>query len=122
MIQKGGAEVSECLFCGIVKGEVKGDIVYQDNSIVAFRDINPKAPVHLLIVPRKHIATLLDVEEGEKGLIGDIFYLAAKLARDQGISKDGFRLVVNCGPGAGQSVYHIHFHLLGGRSFTWPPG
>jgi len=114
--------MSECLFCGIIEGEIKGDIVYQDDSVVAFRDINPKARVHLLLVPRKHIATLLDVEQGDKGLIGDIFYLAGKLARDQGISKDGFRVVVNCGAAAGQSVYHVHFHLLGGRRFTWPPG
>ncbi len=114
--------MSDCLFCGIIKGDIKGDIVYQDHSVVAFRDVNPKAPVHLLIVPRKHISTLLDVEQGDKGLIGDIFYAGAQLARDQGISEDGFRVVVNCGPGAGQSVYHIHFHLLGGRKFTWPPG
>ncbi|MGH7773218.1 MAG: histidine triad nucleotide-binding protein [Candidatus Binatia bacterium] len=114
--------MSACLFCSIIKGEIKGDIVYQDDTVVAFRDINPKAPVHLLIVPRKHISTLLEVEKGDKGLIGDIFYVAAQLARNQGISKDGFRVVVNCGPGAGQSVYHIHFHLLGGRPFTWPPG
>ncbi|MFQ5842833.1 MAG: histidine triad nucleotide-binding protein [Thermodesulfobacteriota bacterium] len=114
--------MNNCLFCGIIKGDIKGDIVYQDSSVVAFRDINPKAPVHLLIVPRKHISTLLDVGQGDKELIGDIIDVAAKLARDQGISKDGFRVVVNCGPGAGQSVFHIHFHLLGGRSFTWPPG
>lgn len=114
--------MKECLFCGIIKGDVKGEIVYQDSSVVALKDINPKAPVHLLIVPRKHIATLLDLEKVDKGLIGDIFYVAAQLAKDQGISKDGFRVVVNCGAGAGQSVYHIHFHLLGGRALTWPPG
>ncbi len=114
--------MSDCLFCGIIKGDIKGDIVYQDDSVVAFRDINPKAPVHFLIVPRKHISTLLDVEQADKALVGDIIDVAAKLARDQGISEDGFRVVVNCGPGAGQSVYHIHFHLLGGRAFTWPPG
>lgn len=114
--------MSDCLFCGIIKGDIKGDIVYQDDSVVAFRDINPKAPVHIQIVPRKHIATLLDLEEADKALIGEIFYVAAQLARDQGVSKDGFRVVANCGPGAGQSVYHIHFHLLGGRSFAWPPG
>lgn len=114
--------MSDCLFCAIVKGDIKGELVYQDGSVVAFRDINPKAPVHLLIVPRKHIATLLDLEPGDKGLIGDIFSLAAKLARDQGIAQDGFRVVANCGEGAGQSVFHIHFHLMGGRPFTWPPG
>jgi histidine triad (HIT) family protein len=114
--------VSDCLFCGVVKGDVKGNIVYQDNSVVAFKDINPKAPVHLLIVPRKHIATLLDLQQEDKGLIGDIFSVANQLAKDQGIAKEGFRLVVNCGAGAGQSVFHIHFHLLGGRHMTWPPG
>jgi histidine triad (HIT) family protein len=114
--------VSDCLFCRIIKGEVKGNIVYQDNSVVAFKDINPKAPVHLLIVPRKHIATVLDLQQEDQGLIGDIFAAANQLARDQGISKDGFRIVINCGPGAGQTVFHLHFHLMGGRSMSWPPG
>ena len=111
-----------CLFCGIVKGEVKGSMVYQDSSVVAFKDINPKAPVHILIVPRKHIATLLDLEPGDRELVGDVFAAASQVARDQGIAENGFRVVANCGPGAGQSVYHIHFHLLGGRHFSWPPG
>lgn len=114
--------MSDCLFCRIIKGEVKGNIVYQDNSVVAFKDINPKAPVHLLIVPRKHIATVLDLQQEDQGLIGDIFAAANQLARDQGISKDGFRIVINCGPGAGQTVFHLHFHLMGGRSMSWPPG
>lgn len=114
--------MSDCLFCGIIKGDVKGDIVYQDESVVAFKDINPKAPVHILIVPRKHVATLLDLEQEDKGLIGDVFCVASRLAENQGIAEDGFRVVVNCGAGAGQSVFHIHFHLLGGRSLTWPPG
>lgn len=114
--------MSNCLFCGIVKGDIKGEIVYQDKSVVAFRDIAPKAPVHILIIPRKHMETLLDLEQGDKQLIGDIFYVASQLAKEQGISKDGFRVVLNNGPGAGQSVDHIHFHLMGGRPFTWPPG
>ena len=114
--------MSDCLFCGVIKGDVKGSIVYQDNSVVAFKDINPKAPVHLLIVPRKHIVTLLDLQQEDKSLIGDIFSVANQLAKDRGIARDGFRVVVNCGAGAGQSVFHIHFHLLGGRPMTWPPG
>lgn len=114
--------MDKCLFCGVIKGDIKGDIVYQDKSVVAFKDINPKAPVHILIVPRKHIETLLDLEQGDKHLVGEIHYIASQLARDQGIAKEGFRVVLNNGPGAGQSVYHIHFHLLGGRPFTWPPG
>lgn len=114
--------MSDCLFCAIIKGDIKGAIVYQDDSVVAFRDVNPKAPVHLLIVPRQHIATLLDVQQGDRELIGHIFYVAARLAEEQGVSKNGFRVVVNCGAGAGQSVYHVHFHLLGGRVLSWPPG
>ena len=103
-------------------GDIKGEVVYQDSSVVAFKDINAKAPVHLLIVPRKHIATLLDVEQVDKELLGDILFAANKLARDYEISQDGFRVVFNCGEGAGQSVFHIHLHLLGGRAMTWPPG
>ena len=114
--------MSDCLFCGIVEGRIKGEIVYRDNSVIALKDVNPKAPVHILIVPIKHIATLLDLEQGDKGLISEIFSVANQLAKQQGISKDGFRVVVNCGAGAGQSVFHLHFHLLGGRSFSWPPG
>lgn len=114
--------MSDCLFCGIIKGEIKGEFVYQDDSLVAFKDINPKAPVHLLIVPRKHVATLLDVEPGDRELIGDIFQAASRLAKEHGIDKDGFRVVVNCGAGAGQSVFHLHYHLLGGRALSWPPG
>lgn len=114
--------MADCLFCGIISGGVKGEVVYQDSSVVAFKDINPKAPVHLLIVPRKHIPTLLDLEQGDKAILGDILYTATKLARDHGISEDGYRVVINCGAGAGQSVFHIHFHLLGGRVLKWPPG
>ena len=111
-----------CLFCGIINGEVKGNIVYQDSSVVAFKDINPKAPVHILVVPRRHIATLLDLNPEDGELVGEVFAAASRIARDQGIAEDGFRVVANCGPGAGQSVYHIHFHLLGGRALKWPPG
>ena len=114
--------MSDCLFCGIVEGKIKGEIVYRDNSIVAFKDINPKAPVHILIVPTKHIATLLDLQEEDKEIFGEIFAVANRLAEQQGISKGGFRVVANCGAGAGQTVFHIHFHLLGGRPMEWPPG
>lgn len=105
-----------------MKGDVKGRIVYQDDSVVAFKDVNPKAPVHLLIVPRKHIATLLDLQPEDKSLIGDIFSVANRLAKDQGLADKGFRVVVNCGANAGQTVFHLHFHLLGDRPFSWPPG
>jgi histidine triad (HIT) family protein len=114
--------MSDCLFCGIIDSRIKGDIVYRDNSVVAFRDILPRAPVHILIVPRKHIATVMDLEPGDLSLMGDIFRVAAILARDEGIAGTGFRVVVNCGENAGQSVFHLHYHLLGGRAFGWPPG
>lgn len=114
--------MSDCLFCGIVEGKIKGNIVCQDDSVVAFKDINPKAPVHILIIPRKHIADVLDLTAEDGALIGHIFAVAARLAREQGIADSGFRVVVNSGADAGQSVFHLHYHLLGGRRMTWPPG
>jgi len=114
--------MSDCLFCGIVEGKIKGDIVYQDESLVAFRDINPKAPVHILIIPRKHIANLMDLAPNDGPVIGQIFQLAVELARQHGIADKGFRVVVNHGADAGQSVFHLHYDLLGGRSLGWPPG
>jgi histidine triad (HIT) family protein len=114
--------VSECLFCGIIEGKIQGDIVYRDDSLVAFKDINPKAPVHILIIPRKHIATLGDVGSVDAPLIGAIFIAAAKLAREHRIADDGYRVVVNCGAAAGQTVFHLHYHLMGGRHMGWPPG
>ena len=114
--------MSECLFCGIIEGKIQGDIVYRDDSLVAFKDINPKAPVHILIIPRKHIATLGDVGSVDAPLIGAIFIAAAKLAREHRIADDGYRVVVNCGAAAGQTVFHLHYHLMGGRHMGWPPG
>jgi histidine triad (HIT) family protein len=114
--------MSECLFCGIVEGTINGAVVYRDESVVAFKDINPRAPVHILIVPVKHISTLLDLAEEDQKLVGEIYSVANRLAKEQGIAKDGFRVVANCGAAAGQTVFHIHFHLLGGRSLSWPPG
>ena len=114
--------MSDCLFCGIVEGQVKSDVVYRDESVVAFKDIRPRAPVHILIVPRKHVATILDLEVNDQGAIGQIFLVIAKLAREQGIAESGFRVVANSGADAGQTVFHLHFHLLGGRHFGWPPG
>ena len=114
--------MKDCLFCGIIEGKVKGELVYEDPSVVAFKDIGPKAPVHILIVPRKHIASLLDLGPEDRALVGDIFRVAAKLAQEQGIANKGFRVVVNCGADAGQTVFHLHYHLLGGRHMNWPPG
>jgi histidine triad (HIT) family protein len=114
--------VADCLFCGIIEGRIKGAIVYQDDAVVAFKDIGPKAPVHILIVPRKHIASVSDLELADGPLVGAIFIAAAKLAKDFGIAENGYRVVVNNGAAAGQSVFHLHYHLLGGRQLGWPPG
>ena len=112
----------DCLFCRIAAGEVRADIVYQDDLVLAFTDINPKAPTHLLVIPRKHIESAKDLTEEDGPMLGRLFATAAQLARDAGISERGFRLVTNSGAGAGQSVFHIHFHLMGGRQMGWPPG
>jgi len=114
--------MSECLFCAIGEGKVPANRMYQDDSIVAFKDITPRAPVHILIIPRKHIASVADISEADRVLIGRIFEVAAQLARDQGIADRGYRIVVNSGADAGQSVFHLHYHLLGGRPMSWPPG
>jgi histidine triad (HIT) family protein len=114
--------MADCLFCGIAEGRIKANIVYRDDSIVAFKDIRPQAPVHVLIVPRKHVATILDLDASDGAVTGQILSVAAKLAREQSIAESGFRVVVNSGADAGQTVFHLHFHLLGGRHFSWPPG
>ena len=114
--------MSDCLFCAIVEGKIKANVVYQDDALAAFKDIAPKAPVHILIIPRKHIVGVSDISEQDRALIGQIFQLAAKLAREQDIAESGYRVVVNSGPDAGQSVFHLHYHLLGGRQMSWPPG
>ena len=114
--------MSDCLFCGIVEGTIKANIVYQNDLVVAFKDIGPKAPVHVLIIPRKHIAGVLDVTLDDGAVIAEIFQVAARLAREFGIADSGFRVVVNSGPDSGQSVFHLHYHLLGGRQMSWPPG
>lgn len=114
--------MSDCIFCKIIKGEIPSNKVYEDNDIFAFNDINPQAPVHILIVPKKHIPKSLDAIDSDKELIGSIFMVANKLAREKGIAESGFRLIVNCNRDSGQEVFHIHFHLLGGRRMKWPPG
>ena len=111
-----------CLFCRVVNGEVPSRKVYEDESMVAFHDINPQAPVHILIVPRKHIATLNDVTPEDSALLGDMVRRAAVIAGELGIDARGYRTVFNCNREAGQSVFHIHLHLLGGRPMHWPPG
>lgn len=114
--------MSDCLFCGIANGQIKANIVHQDETVLAFKDIAPKAPVHILIIPRKHVVSVLDIEASDHGLIGRIFQVAGRLAREHGIADSGFRVVVNSGADAGQSVFHLHYHLLGGRRMSWPPG
>ncbi len=106
--------MKDCLFCKIIKGKTKTKFLYQDKDVVAFRDINPKAPIHVLIVPRKHIAKLQDIGDNDKELLGQIFLVARKMAQSEKIAESGYKVVVNCGEGAGQIVPHLHFHLLGG--------
>jgi histidine triad (HIT) family protein len=114
--------MANCLFCKIARGELKPNQAYRDEHVVAFRDINPQAPVHLLIVPVRHIENLLDVQETDKDLLGHLHLVAARLARELGVAEGGFRVVINTNRDAGQSVPHLHLHLLGGRSLGWPPG
>ncbi len=112
----------DCIFCKIVQGEINADIVYQDDAILAFRDLNPQAPQHILIIPRRHIATTNDLETGDGELVGGLFLAARHIAQELGVAHDGYRLVMNCNHLAGQTVFHIHLHLLAGRAMQWPPG
>ncbi len=111
-----------CLFCKIIEGEIAAKLQYQDDKVIAFEDIHPQAPVHTLIIPRLHIATLNDLSAETSLLVGHMTQTAAVLAKQFGIDESGYRVVMNCNSGAGQSVFHIHMHLLGGRIMTWPPG
>jgi len=114
--------MNDCLFCKIASGDIAADIVYQDEKSVAFKDIHPQAPTHILIIPRKHIATLNDLSASDTETIGYLTQVAQKLAEQQGLSENGYRLVMNCKKHGGQTVFHIHMHLLGGRQLRWPPG
>jgi histidine triad (HIT) family protein len=114
--------MDDCLFCRIARGEIPADVVFSDDHVICFRDISPKAPTHLLLIPREHIASAAELTEDHGPLLGRLFAAAAKVAGEAGVVESGFRLVTNAGPGAGQSVNHLHFHLLGGRSLGWPPG
>jgi len=114
--------MTDCLFCKIRDGEIPGDKVYEDDDVIAFRDVNPQASTHILVIPIQHIATINDLEDEDSVLIGNMVLVAKKLAADEGIEEDGYRLVLNCNEAAGQSVFHIHLHLIGGRRMSWPPG
>ena len=113
---------SDCLFCRIAAGVIPADVVYQDDHVVAFRDINPHAPVHFLVIPRRHVASLNAAQESDRDLLGRLFLAARDQARADGIAESGYRTVLNVGPDAGQVVQHVHMHVLGGRELGWPPG
>ncbi|MCR4300394.1 MAG: histidine triad nucleotide-binding protein [Sulfuricaulis sp.] len=113
---------AECLFCKMVSGQIKPNTVYEDKDVLAFKDINPQAPLHVLVIPKRHIATLNDLADGDADLIGKLMKAAVRIAGESGLAKSGYRTVMNCNADAGQSVFHIHMHVLGGRNMHWPPG
>ena len=114
--------MEDCLFCKIIAGDIPADIVYESETAIAFRDINPQAPTHVLIIPRKHIATINDISEEDQAIVGSLYSAAREIARDEGYAESGYRAVMNCNEDAGQTVFHIHLHLLAGRPMGWPPG
>lgn len=114
--------MSNCIFCKIASGEIKSDIVYQDNEVIAFRDLNPQAPHHILCIPRQHVATANDFQPEQAALIGKLYLAAVSIAKQLGVAEDGYRTVMNCNRLAGQTVFHVHLHLLAGRAMHWPPG
>jgi histidine triad (HIT) family protein len=112
----------DCLFCKILAGTAAADVVYQDNRCVVIRDINPQAPTHVLVIPREHLESLDDASQKEESLLGHLLRVSARVANEHGLVESGYRSVINTGSGAGQSVFHLHVHVLGGREMTWPPG
>jgi len=114
--------VESCIFCKIIRGEIPSKKVFEDDRIMVIEDITPQAPLHLLLIPKKHFVNCLDMSDQDDGVVGYVFIKAGEIAREKGLAESGFRLVQNNGAGSGQSVFHIHFHLLAGRSFSWPPG
>lgn len=112
----------DCLFCSIVDRSIPADIIHEDDQVIAFRDVYPQAPTHILIIPRRHIATINDLTSEDNELIGHMLHTAKSIASAEGFSEQGYRLVMNCNDDGGQTVYHIHLHLLAGRSLDWPPG
>ncbi len=113
---------TDCLFCKIARREIDAQVVYENDDVLAFRDINPQAPVHVLVIPKQHVATANDIRAEHGGMLAAMFTAAARVARDHDVADEGYRLVMNCQEGAGQSVFHVHLHLLGGRRMKWPPG
>jgi len=114
--------VQDCIFCKIVKKEIPADIVYEDDNVLVFKDIKPSAPIHLLLIPKKHIPTFFDIKPEDSYIMGEVQRAAATVARDMGLTERGFRLVANCMKDAGQLVFHLHYHMLAGRPLQWPPG
>ena len=114
--------MSDCLFCKIVNGEITSDLIYEDDDVVAFNDLNPQAPHHFLCIPKQHITTTNDLQDGHALIVGKLILAAKKVATDLGVADDGYRMVMNCNQHGGQSVFHIHLHVLAGRQMSWPPG
>lgn len=114
--------MSDCIFCKIVAGDIPAEKLLQNDDIVVFRDLNPQAPTHLLAIPKQHIASINEMDEGDVAVAGKLFLAAKEVAAIEGLSESGYRVVMNCGKGAGQTVFHMHLHILGGRALSWPPG
>ncbi|MCI7238772.1 MAG: histidine triad nucleotide-binding protein [Anaerococcus sp.] len=112
----------DCVFCKIINKDIPSDIIYEDEDVIAFNDLDPQAPIHFLVIPKKHIQSITELDGSDYDLVGKIFKVIKKLAEDKGLSEEGYRVVSNVGEKAGQSVPHLHFHVLGGRGFKWPPG
>ena len=114
--------MEDCLFCKVINKEIKSDIVFENDTVLIFKDISPQAPVHLLAVPKEHIESILEIEKLDCRILKELMEAISRIALEKGLDKDGFRVVINTGSGAGQSVNHLHFHILGKRKLTWPPG
>lgn len=114
--------MSACIFCRIIEGNIPAKIVYQDEHTLAFDDVNPQAPIHTLVIPKRHVASVQDLGESDQALLGRMLLTCAKIAKDKGLSDSGFRLIANTGRDGGQTVFHLHFHVMGGRHMGWPPG
>ena len=114
--------MSDCLFCKIVEGEIPCDKIFENDQVIAFRDLNPQAPTHILVIPRKHISTVNELTADDNNIVGEMVLAAQAVAKQEGIEESGYRLVMNCNEGAGQTVFHIHLHIMGGRRMNWPPG
>jgi histidine triad (HIT) family protein len=114
--------MSDCIFCKIIEKKLPAKIMYEDEQALGFEDVNPQAPVHILVIPKRHVSTILDTGKEDSALMSHLIEICKNIARDKGIAERGFRIVTNCNPESGQTVYHLHLHLLGGRQMHWPPG